>query len=511
MKGGTLHLRKQTVASRSVGKPQTPAALSPMDALAVSPLEHGILLAALILGVGIFLSYPEFIPAANLILPLAIMIGLGLGCLRMARRKVATILTPTFCFRVSLLFYSGFGSLVPVLGGEENLAVLQTFFYFNDEDLLKFNIVSLIFAIFINLATTFGNSILSRVNFAKDQNSRISGLIEPSNISLLVFGIGILVVGNMIYFIFILPYQFGLGVGTVPQVVAQIALSGLIGLFLCTIWSLQNRPRLAWLFIGVALLLSAIGLTTYSKSDVIMPLIMIGAAYIYARPTVARSLMWLVVILATFAISQPISSHGRGVIIERYGSLSAPAGIGERIDIIVDYYTEPTEVSEAEANYAAIRFSYVNIGAFAISEFDTGNAIDTYSRSWTVFIPRFLWPDKPILTDISRDMNFAITGSDESAVAPGFASEAYWNAGFIGVMLAGIVIGTILWLWSLYSIQVQVLGAWHLFPIVLLGVRAGVRSDGLLVTDLFGPLFVAFFGHIVLAFGNRLIQRFRTV
>jgi hypothetical protein len=107
-------------------------------------------------------------------------------------------------------------------------------------------------------------------------------------------------------------------------------------------------------------------------------------------------------------------------------------------------------------------------------------------------------------------MNFAITGSDESAVAPGFATEAYWNAGFVGVILGGVIIGTLLWLWSLYSIQVQVLGAWHLFPVVLLGVRSGVRSDGLLVTDLFGPIFVAFFGHIILTFANRLIQRFRS-
>lgn len=510
MRGGARRLREQAVASRPDSTSPAPATLSPMEALAISPLEHGVLLTALIIGVGIYLSYPEFVPAANLILPFAIVIGLGLGCLRMARRKVATILTPMFCFRVSLLFYSGFGSLVPVLGGEENLAVLQTFFYFNDEDLLKFNIVSLLFAIFINMSTVIGNAVLSRLKFDSSQKSAVARLIEPSNISLLVVGITILVIGNMVYFIFILPFQFGLGTGSVPQVLAQVALSGLIGLFLCTIWSLQNRPKLAWLFVGIALLLSAIGLTTYSKSDVIMPLIMIGAAYIYARPTVPRSLFWLVVILTTFALSQPVTSYGRGVIFERYGSSSAPAGINERMNIIVDYYTEPTEVRDVEANYAAIRFSYVNIGAFAISEYDIGNPIDTYSRSWAVFIPRFLWPDKPILTDISRDMNFAITGNDQSAVAPGFASEAYWNAGFVGVVLGGIIIGTLLWLWSLYSIQVQVLGAWHLFPVVLLGVRSGVRSDGLLVTDLFGPIFVAFFGHIILSFGNRLVQRFRT-
>lgn len=510
MTGGARRLSIRAMASAET-RPSAPVPpITPMEALSVSPIEHGILLAALIFGVGVYLSYPDFVPAANIIVPASIAVALGLGCFRMARRKVATILTPTFCFRVSLLFYSGFGSLVPVLGGEEELAVLQTFFYFSEDDLLKFNIVSLAFAISINMATVIGGAVLNRVRFNTIHNPKKSRLIEPSNISLLVVGLAILIIGTLVNFIFIIPFQFGLATGTIPQAVSQVALSGLIGLFLCTIWSLQNRPRLAWLFVGVAVVLCAIGFTTYSKTDVIMPLIMIAAAFIYARPTVLRSLIWLAIILGTFAISQPICSYGRGVLLERYGTITGPAGIDERTTIIADYFNESAEVQDSEANYAAIRFSYVNIGAFAIAEYDTGNPIDTYSRAWTVFVPRFLWPDKPILTDISRDLNFAITGNDQSAVAPGFAAESYWNGGFIGVVLGGIVIGTILWVWSLYSIQVQVLGAWHLFPVVLLGVRAGIRSDGLAFTDLLGPLFVAVIGHVILSFGNRLIQRFRS-
>jgi hypothetical protein len=508
--GGARRPQARTVASRNIVAAADAGPISPMEALSISPLEHGILLSALIIGSGIYLSYPEYVPIANLIIPFAIIIGLGVGCFRMARGKVATILTPVFCFRVSLIFYSGFGSLVPILGGEEELAVLQAFFYFTEIDHLKFNIVNVIFIMSINFSTVLANSILHRIKLHSHDLSNISRFIEPSNISLLVVGLAILIMGSFVYFVFILPFQFGIDVGTIPQALAQIALSSLIGLFLCTIWSLQNRPRLAWLFVSIAVLMSAIGLTTYSKSDVVLPLIMIGAAYIYARPTVSRSLIWLVIILGSFAISQPVTSHGRMVLLERYGSIEGPAGLGERTRIIVDYYTEPVEIRESEANYATIRFSYVNIGTFAITEADSGNYVDTYSRAWAIFIPRFLWPEKPNMTQIGRDINFAITGNDQSAVGTGLSAEAYWNGGFPMVCLGGIVIGTLLWLWSIYSIQVQVIGAWHLFPIILLGIRSGVRSDGMFVLDILGPIFVAFFGHIILTFGNRLIQRFRS-
>ncbi|MEY4270210.1 MAG: hypothetical protein RLZZ58_1426, partial [Pseudomonadota bacterium] len=149
--------------------------------------------------------------------------------------------------------------------------------------------------------------------------------------------------------------------------------------------------------------------------------------------------------------------------------------------------------------------SYVNVGTYAMHEYDSGLPGDSFKYTYAILIPRFLWPEKPVLTSVATDLNFSATGSFNSSVSAGISVELYWNFGWVGLFVGALGIGILLYLWSLYTIRVQEVGAWHLFAVVLLGMKVGTRSDGFIVTDIFGPLLLAVLGHFALSAIDKVI------
>lgn len=496
------------VAANHVQNPS--AQPSDADALKPTPFELALLLAGLLFGSAILAGYPDLAWIGNIVCPSILAFAMAFGNYRMAVQRVATILTPSFGFRTAILFYGGVGSLVPILGSDADLSVILSFYAFTEDQLLKYNMVITLFALVFTFTGPIIQFVSGRVRVTQGLvGERLNNLIEPSNFSLLTVGLALLILGTAVNFIFILPFQFGLVTTTFPVVIAQIAYSALIGIFLCTVWALQNRRSVAFIFVSIGLLYAFLGMSTFSKSDVIMPVIMLAAAFIYVRPNMRTLLLGALFVVGTFQIAQPITSYGRAMLLSSYGSITGPAGLAERAAIIAHYVENPSIAEEKEANYALIRFSYVNIGTLVIERYDMGFAADTLSYAYAVFIPRIIWPEKPILTDLSRELNYEITGNDQSAVATGLAPEGYWNGGWLGVFLAAFGAGTIFWAWSVYSLRVQSAGAWHLFPVVLLGIRAGTRFDGFFVVDILGPLLFAFIGHFLLMMANRFVHRFR--
>jgi hypothetical protein len=497
------------VGAGAQGAPPEPSPFDERDALAPSRLELGLLFIALLAG-GVALSvYEDAVDVANVLLPTILSLALAYGNYRMAVDRVATILTPTFAARTAMLFYGGIGSLFPLVANDAELAVITAFFAFDEFHLLKYNMVVVLFVFVFVIAGPVLAFISSHAGSgAGKRREHPLKLIEPSNFSLFTVGAFFVLLGTAANLFFVLPFQFGLSGTNAPVTILQVANSAYVGLFLCTIWCLRHKSPFTWVFIAIGCIYSLIGLSTFAKSEVILPAIMLSAAFVYVRPKLSTFAVAAVVVVAVFSVSQPIVSYGRSVLVNSYGSITGPAGLAERVDIIRQYVEDPTNAGDSEENYALMRFSYVNVGTFVIADYDAGSPGTTLSDAYAIFIPRIIWPDKPVLTDAARQLNYEATGNDQSSVATGLAPEAYWNGGWAGVVLAALVVGMIFWLWSIYSLRVQSVGAWHLFPVVLVGIRAGTRFDGFFVVDVLGPLLIAALGHFVLMIANRLIHRF---
>jgi hypothetical protein len=128
----------------------------------------------------------------------------------------------------------------------------------------------------------------------------------------------------------------------------------------------------------------------------------------------------------------------------------------------IDYNGIDTEPSEFFANnfkdnnYSKFnflsRFNSVPIQSYLINQRNLGyNGTSLYSLRY-VLIPRVLWPNKPILSNdgalLFRAFYSNYEWSRESALAPTFNAEAYWNFGIIGVILMSVYIGLIIQLFN---------------------------------------------------------------
>lgn len=473
-------------------------------AFRVDVYELTIYFCAVMLGAFAYVVDQSFTAVANTGVPLLLIAALGWGCLRMAIQQVETILTPTFVMRVAILFYGAIGSLIPIYSNDETKSFIESFFAFSNDELLKYNIVVTLFSIVFSFSADIFRMLSSQL-LTKFSISGDSFGIDKSNLSLGVVAFTFLGLGAFSKYFVILPFQFGLLRGTFPLFLAQIALLENIGIFLGLIWAFRNKRFFVPILVGYAIFVSVVGVLTFSKSDVIFPIIMIAAAYVYVQPNLARVALALAAILFSFNFVQPIANHGRAWLNRCCASIDAPAGFGERVDIIANYFNGNEIRPDDNINYAFVRFSYANVGTYVVSARDSGWEGDSLKYLAAVFVPRILWPEKPVLTDIARDLNVAITGNPNSAVAPGFAAEGYWDGGWLGVALMALASGLICYLWSLYSLEVQRVGGWHLFVIVLLGIRVGSRFDGFFVTDLIGPTVYAMVGHIAIMLLNRAL------
>lgn len=469
--------------------------------------ELSVLIIAGMVGGALLGSHSTLVDFANILVPAAIMISMAWGNLRMIRRKIEVVVTPYFAMRTAIFFYAGFGALAPIFSNEASQNVLQGFFSFTSNDLLKYNLINVVFILTIIIWPV----VMGRI-FTADRKSSadISFGIVRSNFSMGVIGLVFLISGELVRLIFTLPQSFGLAESTGSVIIAQFALAENIGIFLCLVAALKYDNKYVVPMLAFTLWVTATGLLTFSKTEVMLPLIMVALAFVYNRPSAKNLILSAIAILFIFNFLQPLVTYGRGGTIACCGEIEAPMSPAQRWQIVQEYFRSDgsNDGEDDEVNYAVIRLSYVNAGTFVISQYDAGQPGDSFSSSYLAFIPRFIWPDKPITTDVGRELGFAINGNANSAVSPGLTPEAYWNGGWLGVVFMGMAVGTILWVWSIYSLKVQQVGAWHLFVIVLLGIRVGIRFDGLFSLDFLASIPFALVGHAIIAVLNKfLLQR----
>jgi len=74
-------------------------------------------------------------------------------------------------------------------------------------------------------------------------------------------------------------------------------------------------------------------------------------------------------------------------------------------------------------------------------EYQRGNTFDSISDMWIVFIPRAIWPNKPRGIGPGKDFYYYATGRESSRSSVTVYGDAFWNFGWIGLLLVGGAVG----------------------------------------------------------------------
>jgi hypothetical protein len=271
-------------------------------------------------------------------------------------------------------------------------------------------------------------------------------------------------------------------------------------------WGLENKRReLIILPIALAFGECVIGFFSMSKSVMLMPLVMVSIAFIYHHRSLLRISLFAGCFVYLFMFLSPVVSHVRDMN-ERY--YDGAAQIKDIPGLYWSYFTTGLESDQfADVEVGWMRLSFVNAGTFVINQYDHGMVGDSYRYWKIVWIPRIIYPDKPIITDVGRELSYAANGNYDSSSSAGLAPEAYWNGGWPLSISIAIFLGLVFGLWTIYSYEVIQRKAWHLFFVVLFGMRMALRVDGAFVSDILGPIALVVLAHIALELMNRFLPQ----
>jgi len=423
---------------------------------------------------------------------------------RQMKLNVASLWTPMMWYRVALLSYYGVGSLVPIWTNADTQELMKGFYSYFPYEIVKLNLlISTFNFIFIAVVKILFMS-LSNESIEKSILNR--KFISPSNFNMIAFGSLCLIVGSAANYLIIFPQIVGWIKLSFFSTLANLSVLSWLGYFMVIFWGLENKRRefIIWP-IALALGECVIGFYAMSKSVMLMPLIMVSIAFIYHRRSLFRITLFAGSFVSLFMFLSPIITHVRDMNGKYYDSAVSAKDVPS---LYLSYFTTGRESDQfADVETGWMRLSFVNAGTFVINQYDHGMPGNSYRYLPIVWIPRIIYPDKPIITDVGRELSYAANGNYNSSSSAGLAAEAYWNGGWLYVIAVAIFLALLFGLWTIYSYEVIQRKAWHLFFIVLIGMRMAIRVDGAFVSDIVGPIALVVLAHIALELLNRFLPR----
>jgi hypothetical protein len=308
-----------------------------------------------------------------------------------------------------------------------------------------------------------------------------------------------LLIGLPSRFLLELPYALG----RLPFVLPGTAmnLGSFSKLAMIPMFVLIARGERRWIPVLVALAIAelAVDIVMFSKLEIVITsvVLLLGAHLVYPKRKLL--LAGSAAGVTAYLIAAPLVVYGREEA--RGFHLSAIA----RLEIVRDYFTRDHESREDDAHIWA-RLNYANAQAYAMTAYDRGDGGNTYSGIPYTFVPRFLWPQKPVFKS-GGEFNFLVTGSWTSFSAPGIFAEAYWNGGWIAVLVTCVFVGILMAAATRYSImKIRAMDLLFL-PIVFFLMNIGLRPDDWFVTTYVGGPVIAVCLHFALSLTKPFILR----
>jgi hypothetical protein len=454
---------------------------------------------------GLVLFYSSFLAASRQSLyPMANQIGPGLlmaTCLMTAycvvRVQPLAVWSPLPWFLAVYALYYGFGPLSYLFGSEESIAFMDAYYPVEASDLLHTNTLNSVALLCVCAGVLFWQAGIGSGKAPESSGFRSvpDGYVRRV---VMVF----LAIGLPVKYALSLPYQLGLYDFVVPGSVAF--LSKLVGLTLIILIGYYGVLPRAYRVLTHVLLVSELltAAMTFSKLEILTTLLMIVLG-LYLRHSRMRTIVvGALVLCALYALLVPFVLFARAAYdprgVSSMSDLAASAGEYRGLD------EHDLDTLLAGAQIWWTRLSYANAQTFAIQSFDSGAAGDSLTMAVYAFVPRALYPDKPMMS-VGDKFTELVTGREATSFsAAGIFGEAYWNGGWVPLMVMGILVGVALAGIGAFSMRAIGEGGLAYLPVVFIGLLMGLRPDDWFVLVYLGGLVQA----VVLYVGIRCLSRF---
>lgn len=369
---------------------------------------------------------------------------------RIARHCPESIWTPAFWFLMNSAVFYGFGPLVEVYGNAETRAVLgSSVLAVTPVELARTSLLST--SGIICLMTGFWLHI--RTN--SGQWKKLTNIVyQPAPaISPTFVALAFVAFGAVLRYAFIKPAHWGMTGMVVPGVLTSVAPILDVGFGIMAYLAARGSLSMK-IMLGVGLPLHLfMTLLSMSKMELVIAMMFpaIGAYMGNRKPF--NFVMSLLIIACVFVPAQSLVHYGRAAILEKSGSINQ-AGYLERLKIVTDFISKPNEPIDIAANDDLrqgwwTRLNFSGEQTLAMSLHDAGDVGSTLSNAWLRFIPRLLWPEKPVIQPLGAEFyNISINRQGTSNLGLPIYGDLYWNYGWTGVIVGCTMIG---WLFAMIS------------------------------------------------------------
>ena len=388
---------------------------------------------------------------------------------RTLRKQALLFWTPYGLFLAHSVLFYGVGPLFFHFGSPESVEQFQSgYLQLSEFELLRTNNLNVVGTIFVLLgiyaATKFKGIGGSLKKLAR--NKILSVKPEVVAGSFLVFGL------SLKYFV-VLPAAFGVIDVVVPGILTSLPLAEL-GLFVASFLAAKRKGiwlLLLWTFLPINMFIAVL---TFSKKSVVLTLLFPAlGAFLYHRK-ILRLCTWVVVIGLIFYVLQPIVHAGRYQIAENTGTIYR-ASLPERF-VILDSTLQEGASESVGTNSSFQRLSYSGPQAFAMRLYDSGRPGDTLRSAWVVFVPRAIWPNKPVGIGPGQMFYNLASGGTGTHLGLTVYGDAYWNFGWAGVACLSSLMGLTFGIMSRLSIRWLAAGAFAYLPAIGLSMQMAMSG-----------------------------------
>ncbi|MBI1295524.1 hypothetical protein GC175_11270 [bacterium] len=381
------------------------------------------------------------------------------------------------------------------------MAFADNFFPVRLTDLYHVNILVLVGLIFIIGAyLTLKNTHGRGVDASHSSLNTIRVYHDYLRVILTLF----LFIGIPIRYLVWIPYVFGFGSFIVPGSIAILGNLAILSFVLLLILAYKYNRNYFVLFGILFAFESTIVFLSLSKQAIleVVIILVLAATLIGVR---IKQILVVALLVAVIYISflspfvtfarEEFRAHGLQSLSDAYIALT-------------EFFGEQTGNGSHsyEAQQWWSRLNYANAQTFSIRAYNLGYQGSTYEQIPYVFIPRILFPGKPALTT-GTYFNYLVNGNPDSASSPTVFAEAFWNGGWLYVVLTAIYLGGIYYAFEAYAVKQLTAFRFQYLPIIWMGITMGYRHDGWFVPTFLSAVVIAIVLHFLLTVIFRLLTQ----
>ena len=452
--------------------------------------ELAVMLASTAICLGLFLlgSYA----AVAVIAPLTILTTGVVANFVMIRNDSNTLLTPLFGIRLIALVVMGAGSLYHFFAPDFVRQSQDNLFVALDSDAAKANLVFIVGMDILLLGAAAGLRLFGR----QSGHRRLSSLGEDAlNVGLIAYlGGFVITTAAVVAATFELSWKIPSSIGTIGEAFE------FTGLFI--IGREFDRRLLAKVVLIAGLVAATfLSLISLNKSVLLYPALVAILGVISCRISVRRVVVGSAIIIGMFALIAPITGYTRIRNGMDHGQ-SGQATLGERIGYANEFINGGKLPGEQQPTMT--RVDYIMPAAFVIFQYDTGKTSDILQTSAYMFIPRFLWPDKPITSNSGAVVSQLLGIQSINQIGVTTFGDLYWNAGWWGLLLV-FPIGVYFGATAITSRNILADGDWIMFPFVLILFAMSLNLDKDFMASFIIPILMSTILFYALRFAGSLL------